>query len=222
MPLRRSTTLSLAFAAAALPLLLPAGSAQAQSNRGGASRTLFTWSGTVDREVVLAMQGNRLSVRGERGILASRTEQRRTSNALPRTDGEVFVRLLDGRGDVDVIQQPNARNDFTTLIRIRDPRGGADRYRITTYWTPDARSRRDDGRYGNDDWRCDEDGPWNRGRANGNGNGNGKAKGKAKQQERCDDDRDDRDRDDRDRRRAPRRTRRRLGLPGSTGPGRCE
>ncbi len=40
----------------------------------------------------------------------------------------------DGRGKVWVVQQPNRRNNFTTIIQIDDPKGGADRYRFYVRW----------------------------------------------------------------------------------------
>src|SRR6185436_1857847 len=94
--------------------------------------------------------------------------------ALPQRDGRVTVRVQDGRGDVDVIQQPTARNDYTTIVRVVDLSSGADNYRLTAYWMPDE--------YGNGTWN-DRDGYPNRpgngrdynrggwGRGNGNGNG---------------------------------------------------
>jgi len=38
-----------------------------------------------------------------------------------------------------VIAQPSARNGYTATLRIRDPRGGASRYRIVAYWEPPVR-----------------------------------------------------------------------------------
>ena len=58
-------------------------------------------------------------------------------NTMPRQAGIVRVQVLEGRGNVDVIQQPNARNGFTTVVRLRDPDSGAARYRIAAYFTPD-------------------------------------------------------------------------------------
>lgn len=108
-------------------------------------RMIFTWTGRVDREVVLVMRGRDLTVRGERGILASRKARPRTGT-LPRTEGFVRVHVLDGRGDVDVIQQPTSRNNYTTIVRIRDPRSGDDRYRLVASWEPNGRSGRYDPR----------------------------------------------------------------------------
>ena len=44
------------------------------------------------------------------------------------------MQVLNGRGDVDVIQQPSAQNNYTTIVRIQDPRSGSDNYRLAAYW----------------------------------------------------------------------------------------
>ena len=48
---------------------------------------------------------------------------------MPRQDGEVVAQVLNGRGNVDVIQQPTSQNGYTTVIRIVDNAGGSDNYR---------------------------------------------------------------------------------------------
>ncbi len=133
-------------------------------------RPLFEWSGRVDREVRITMHG-----RDARTQMADRSpfpsQRLNVETALPQRDGRVTVRVQDGRGDVDVVQQPSARNDYTTIVRIRDRSSGADDYRLTAYWMPDE--------YGNGTWD-DRDGYPNRpgrdrdDRDNGNwGRGNG-------------------------------------------------
>lgn len=143
-------------------------------------RVLFTWTGTVDREARITMRGRDITFRSD-ADRNRRDSRPRANGALPRTDGDVWVRVTEGRGNVDVIQQPNARNNYTTVVRIRDARGGDDRYRLTAFWAPDDRGgwgRNDDRDRGND-------------KARGRNNGN---RGRDR-----DDDRDDdrgRDRDD--------------------------
>jgi hypothetical protein len=138
-------------------------------------RPLFDWSGRVDREVRITMHG-----RDARTQTMSRVAYNRSrldvATPLPQRDGRVTVRVQDGRGDVDVIQQPSARNDYTTIVRIRDRSSGMDNYRLTAYWMPDE--------YGNGTWN-DRDGyprrPGDRddrdGRNNGNGNNGGWGRG---------------------------------------------
>jgi hypothetical protein len=93
-------------------------------------RTLFTWTGRVDREVLLVVRGREVVSRGFDAALPSRT---RVNAALPRTNSVVRVELLDGRGNVDVLEQPSARNGYQAVLRVRDPRAGADSYRFTAY-----------------------------------------------------------------------------------------
>ena len=175
--------------AAALAVTLTAGASPAAAQQ---QRNLFTWNGRVDREVLIVMRGNDISTRfsnDERG-----RERARVQGVLPRAEGVVTVRLNDGRGDVDVVQQPSARNDYTTIVRIRDERSGDDRYGVTAFWSPtsygDARrndrgDRGDRGEWGRvsngrDDDRWDDrrgDGRGNRGRGNGGWGNNGRGNG---------------------------------------------
>lgn len=142
MPFARSTrnlvTLPLSVAA----LAVSASSLFAQG------RPLFDWSGRVDREVRIVMHGRdaRTQTSGRVPFARSRLD---VATALPERDGRVTVRVQDGRGDVDVVQQPSARNDYTAIVRILDRSGGADNYRLTAYWMP--------GEYGNGTWN-DRDG----------------------------------------------------------------
>ncbi|HEX5073991.1 MAG TPA: hypothetical protein VFW03_12320 [Gemmatimonadaceae bacterium] len=139
-------------------------------------RPLFQWSGRVDREVRITMRG-----RDARTQMADRSpfpsQRLNVETALPQRDGRVTVRVQDGRGDVDVVQQPSARNDYTAIVRVRDRSSGTDNYRFTAYWMPDE--------YGNGTWG-DRDGYPNRpgrdhddrdngnwGRDNGGWGGNG-------------------------------------------------
>ena len=55
------------------------------------------------------------------------------------------VQAVDGRGDVSVVQQPSAYNNYTTIVRVRDRSSGSDRYRLNAYWE----SRYSDNRGGN-------------------------------------------------------------------------
>ena len=168
---------------AALALSLTAAVTPASAQQ---QRSLFTWNGHVDREVLIVMRGRDVSTRApneERG-----RERTRLDGVLPRAEGVVTVDVRGGRGDVDVVQQPSSRNDYTTIVRIRDERPGDDRYRVAAYWRPtsygDGRGNDRDGRYDERDDRRGRGG-WGRGRdrnddydrddrrGNGGGWGNG-------------------------------------------------
>ena len=138
-----------------------------QQGRYGSQQQLFVWQGRVDREIRIQMNGGRASV-----IQVGNNERAngrvRTVNSVPHQDGIVTVQELEGRGKVDVVQQPNRRNGYTAIVRMRDPSSGAGTYRIAAYWQPTGNN----GSYGND-----------RGHGRGNGQydkddgGNGQRRG---------------------------------------------
>jgi hypothetical protein len=110
---------------------------------GGRSE-VYEWQGTVDKEIQIQLRGNRASVQPI-GAGDRRSGRGQVVNGLPQRNGTLVVQRLSGRGDVDVIEQPSSRNGYTATIRIRDPRGGADNYRIAVYFES---SSNNDGRYG--------------------------------------------------------------------------
>lgn len=138
---------SLARAAAAVAVVAAsAGALSAQQ------RTLYAWTGRVDRELLLVMKGGDVNARTGFGLGSDRGRFRVGAD-LPRTDGSVDVRVSRGRGSVDVVQQPSSRNDYTAVVRVRDDADGAGDYQITTYWQPAngsyAGGYGDNGGYGN-------------------------------------------------------------------------
>ncbi len=147
-------------------------------DRSRRDRALFTWTGRVDREVLIVVRGRDVSTRGFDAGLPNRT---RVNSALPRTNANVVVEMNDGRGDVDVIEQPSARNGYQAVLRVRDPRAGADNYRLTAYidGRDDVYDRRDRDR-GDDRGNNGNGGGWGRGgRRDGEPSpGNGRGKGR--------------------------------------------
>jgi hypothetical protein len=149
MTMQRFLWRSLPFAAVALVSAAPLAFAQS-------GQEVFEWNGRVDREVQITMRGNRLSTRdlsnSEPGRASSRVMMQ-----LPRQNGQIYVRVLNGRGSADVIQQPSAQNGYVATVRVLDPSSGADNYRIAAYWQT----------YSNGDVYRDNNG---RGRGNGRAN----------------------------------------------------
>lgn len=94
---------------------------------------VFEWSGFVDREVQLTMRGNQLYTQRIGNSEPGRARSHVFSQ-LPRRDGRLVVQVLNGRGNVDVIQQPSPANGYSAIVRVQDPRSGSDNYRIAGYW----------------------------------------------------------------------------------------
>ena len=124
--------------------------------RRDAERQLFVWRGIVDDDMRVYVRAANIESRvvsGDRNRRAPRVDRDR---ALPRRDGTLRVSLLNGRGRVQILQQPSARNNWTAIIRLKDAQRGADNYRFVAYFDPVDDYRRD-GRYDRDgDWYDDE------------------------------------------------------------------
>jgi hypothetical protein len=106
-------------------------------------RVLLKWTGRVDKEVQLTIRDTTVSTSIVGGQPA-RVTYFDVQDRLPRRDGTVRVELNAGRGDVDVVQQPSASNDYASIIRIRDKRTGTHSFDLTVFWNPN----RGEDRYG--------------------------------------------------------------------------
>lgn len=164
----RSSALHATLAAAALLTAAPAAEAQYAIARYPSTssrvRQLFEWEGRVDRQIDLVVRDDRLVVRPV-GSSESASGTSRLFTTLPRQDGYLRLERVEGRGSVEVLEQPSAHNGYRAVVRLTDRRSGAGSYRVTAYWEPawgdgdDDRGRgrdRDDfphdGR-GNGGWR---------------------------------------------------------------------
>ncbi|MBN1278542.1 MAG: hypothetical protein K9I59_01630 [Chlorobium sp.] len=96
-------------------------------------RNSLQWRGRVDDKIDIYIQGR--SVR--QVVLSGRRPQHVRydfDGRLPRRTEFVRVVSKTGRGSVYVRQQPRSSNNYTAVVRIYDPKGGADRYRFRLQW----------------------------------------------------------------------------------------
>lgn len=94
---------------------------------------VFRWRGRVDIGAEIEIRGDTHSVKdlGGQGTQEYRAE---LDASLPETDVPVSLKKRDGRGDVELIQSPDAQNDYTAIVRIRDDKSGADNYEFELRW----------------------------------------------------------------------------------------
>lgn len=91
------------------------------------------WRGTVDDVIQIRIRNRNAQTRHISGRAYNDADFNFDGRA-PRNNSNVRVDKRDGRGRIFIIQQPNRRNNFTTIVQIQDTKGGADRYRFTLYW----------------------------------------------------------------------------------------
>jgi hypothetical protein len=142
---RQSVPLATVVLASAAPMAL----AQWGRQEPSSGRELFEWNGAVDREKQIVMRGSQVWT-NDVGRTEPRAERARTYSSIPREDGRVVVRVVDGRGDVQVIQQPTSRNNYQTVVRVVDPRSGSDNYRLAAYWEGNGGGSSNGGVYSRD------------------------------------------------------------------------
>lgn len=131
---RIARSAALPLAALAIPAVAIPSVASAQ--RGGSQREVFEWRGNVDQEVRIQMRGGRTSTMAMGPHEMTAYDQARAFSAMPSTDGYLNVQVLQGRGRVDVVQQPSSQNGYTAIVRVRDPQTGSAPYDIAAYWEP--------------------------------------------------------------------------------------
>ena len=83
---------------------------------------VMRWTGNVDRDVRITLRGAS-STYGVASGAQPHGVNSRMERALPRRDGYIEVYQRQGRGTVQVIQQPTRYNDFTAVIRVVDSAG---------------------------------------------------------------------------------------------------
>src|SRR4051794_1459628 len=134
--MRRFTLLSALFAASI-------GTALAQPVQ-------LTWEGQVSGPALLRVRGDRVDF-DNRYVNSPNFH---FNAPLPAAPATVNVRVLEGNGRVEVIEQPRPNNDFTAVVSV-NPRGRRGFFRLEMSW--DARAagtygyNRPYGRYRNDD-----------------------------------------------------------------------
>ncbi|HEX6719092.1 MAG TPA: hypothetical protein VF088_18435 [Pyrinomonadaceae bacterium] len=99
------------------------------TGRGGR----MTWRGRVDDDVRIRIRGGTADVETIGGT-PYYDAQPNFSDSLPYRRVTVRLTQKRGRGDIFVEQQPSRENDYTAVIRIKDPKGGASDYEFTLEW----------------------------------------------------------------------------------------
>jgi hypothetical protein len=112
------------------------------------------WTGEVDDTAIIRFRDRDVRAGGNmRGVRDTRFD---VSGRLPDRDTRVRIADKDGRGDVEILEQPSARNNYTAVVRVRDLQADSSRYSFVLQWDNGRDNRRND-RWDDrcDDWRRD-------------------------------------------------------------------
>ena len=98
-------------------------------------RGQLRWSGNVDDTAIITLRGRDVRTRTELGRGVTNISQQ-VNGQLPEQSGRVELRQVSGRGQVQIIEQPSPRNNYTARVRVRDSQGGSARYSFVLDWRP--------------------------------------------------------------------------------------
>ena len=93
----------------------------------------ITWKGKVDDDIRIRFRGGSADIETIGGA-PYYDSQPNFSSSLPSRRVNVSLNVRKGRGQVYVEQQPSRENDFTLVIRIKDPKGGSSDYEFELTW----------------------------------------------------------------------------------------
>lgn len=88
----------------------------------------------VDGAVEIRIQGSKVLFKTLQAQPARDAGTESTGTFPLRALKTLDVVKRDGRGGFVVLQKPNVQNEFQTILRIYDPKGGEDRYHLRIDW----------------------------------------------------------------------------------------
>ena len=98
----------------------------------------MTWNGFVDNQVLVEVRGRRASTRVLRGTPVRNAQSDFTGPLPRRTASTVRIERLSGRGNIELLEQPDANNSYAAVVRITDTEAGADNYAFRLFWDGDG------------------------------------------------------------------------------------
>ena len=108
----------------------------------------------VDNEVEVQVRRDMVNIHTLAGQDARNDGNSECNMPLPDRDARNFTfQVIERRNDINLVEPPSRRNDFTAIVRIRDSSGGFGRYHFRLAW--------DAAPGGNDVSRSNDDTPVN-------------------------------------------------------------
>ena len=98
----------------------------------GQERPQLVWHGQVEGVTTLYIHGKQVEVEEKRGSAAR--PRFHFHHRLPDTTLDVRMEKTEGRGYVEIVEQPRADNNYTLAVRIEDRQPGSAPYSLAFYW----------------------------------------------------------------------------------------
>ncbi len=98
-----------------------------------AAQPQLVWKGEVDGLVVLRVQKKQVTIDDSGGRVAGRPAFR-FAQPLPEHRQAARVEVIEGRGSVQILEQPRADNNYSLAVSIEDRQPGSSPYSLAFYW----------------------------------------------------------------------------------------
>lgn len=121
-------------------------------NGGGGTSGTGSWSGRVDDRANIIIRGGSITAQDVSGT-GLQIQNQYLNGSLPFRASTVTATRRQGRGSVNVIQQPNRFNNFTAIIQIIDSKSGQGDYQVDIRWTGAGGNVEEPYQSGNVYWR---------------------------------------------------------------------
>lgn len=93
----------------------------------------LVWQGQVDGVSLLRVRGDRMAVEQKEGRPVER-QRFHFYAGLPESRQRVRLEVLEGRGFVQILEQPSLENNYTLSVSIEDRQGGSSFYSLAFFW----------------------------------------------------------------------------------------
>lgn len=107
------------------------------------SQPQLVWEGELDGSATLYVRGKKLRLEERSGGLPVQREGYRFIEELPDYRQNVEVRVIEGRGEVRVLEQPTLENQYTLRVGIEDRQAGSSFYSLQFFWSAGTLFARD-------------------------------------------------------------------------------
>lgn len=115
-------------------------------NRNDNRQARFRWEGVVDGTTFIRISRRQVDYEYRSGSPVQR-QRYDFSDPLPFQRVDVRLNVIEGRGEVTLLEQPRSENNFTALVRIDDNDRGTGNYAFELLW---ERPRNSGGNRGRD------------------------------------------------------------------------
>ncbi len=92
------------------------------------------WGGRVDGRIRVIVEGSSARVEVISGAPVASERADFSRSLPPRNNPNATVRRLRGRGRVEILEYPSARNNYRLVFEIADSGGGGDYYEVEVGW----------------------------------------------------------------------------------------